>query len=203
MGLHTGLSTPVDGDYFGPPVNRAARVMSAANGGQIVCSAATVALCRDVTFRDAGYQRLAGVGDEQLFVVTGVGSSEDRPLRTTTITPTNIVRSTSRFVGRDDEVRRLAETLGPRRLVTLLGPGGVGKTRLATETALDVAALFPDGVWPPASRTLATAGTGRVTFNWSSARKPNRWQAAAWLCGWARAAPGSCRISASRPGGHR
>ena len=122
MGLHTGLSTPVDSDYFGPPVNRAARVMSAANGGQVVCSAATVALCRDVTFRDAGYQRLAGVGDEQLFVVTGVGSSEDRPLRTTTIAPTNIVRSTSRFVGRDDEVRRLAETLGPRRLVTLLGP---------------------------------------------------------------------------------
>ena len=65
-------------DYFGPPVNRSARVMSAANGGQIVCSAATVALCRQVSFRDAGVHVLVGVGNERLFVVTGVGIGEHR-----------------------------------------------------------------------------------------------------------------------------
>ena len=80
--------------------------MGAANGGQIVCSSATVALCRDSAFRDAGHHVSAGVGDEQLFVVVGVGSSEDRPLRTVSSVPTNIVQSMSRFVGRDDELRR-------------------------------------------------------------------------------------------------
>ncbi len=121
--------------------------MGAANGGQIVCSAATVALCRDVSFRDAGMHVLAGVGNERLFVVTGIGDGEHHPLRSTTTVLTNLIRPSSRLVGRDEELRRVIEALGAHRMVTLVGPGGVGKTRLATETALEVTPRFPDGVW--------------------------------------------------------
>jgi class 3 adenylate cyclase len=78
MGLHTGVMTPIADDYLGPPVNRAARVMAAANGDQIVCSAARAALCPELHFRDAGLHLLAGVGPERLFVLQPPGSSGGR-----------------------------------------------------------------------------------------------------------------------------
>jgi class 3 adenylate cyclase len=91
MGLHSGEALPTGGDYFGPPVNRAARVMGTANGGQVVCSAATAALCPDVEFRDAGIHQLAGVGAEHLFVAV-FDSGDVRPLRSSSAAaPPNLV----------------------------------------------------------------------------------------------------------------
>jgi class 3 adenylate cyclase len=145
MGLHSGTAAPTEGDYFGPAVNRAARVMSAGNGDQIVCSAATAGLCPGGEFRDAGLRLLAGVGSERLFVLVS-GEGDGRPLRSATATPTNLAAGASSFVGRASEVKELAGVIGSHRLVSLVGPGGIGKTRLAVETAAAVAGLFGDGV---------------------------------------------------------
>ena len=145
MGLHSGEASPTGGDYFGPAVNRAARVMAAANGGQIAVSAATAALCPAVGFRDVGQHVLAGVGVERLFVVARVG--DNRPLRSAVVTPTNLAADTSSFVGRARDVEELSELIGSHRLVTVVGPGGIGKTRLVTETAARLVQRFSDGIW--------------------------------------------------------
>ena len=146
IGLHTGTASPTEGDYFGPTVNRAARVMSAGHGGQVVCSAATAALCREAAFRDAGLHLLAGVGPERLLVAVA-GEDDARPLRSIGMAPTNLAGEASSFVGRESEVAEVAALLGSHRLVSLVGPGGIGKTRLAVESAAAAAALFGDGVW--------------------------------------------------------
>ena len=150
-------------------MNRAARVMSAGHGGQIVCSAPTAALCRDAVFRDAGLHLLAGVGPERLFVAVpasaaGPDASDPRPLRSIGLAPTNLAGEASSFVGRENEVAEVA-LLGSPRLVSLVGPGGIGKTRLAVETAAAVSALFSDGVW---FCDLAPLGEGT--------RFPPRWR---------------------------
>jgi class 3 adenylate cyclase len=146
MGLHTGEASPTAGDYFGPAVNRAARVMSAAKGGQVVTSAATAALCPHADLRDAGRHLLAGVGAERLFVLVS-DTGDTRALRSRTVTPTNLVADVSSFVGRADDVKELADLVATHPLVTLVGPGGVGKTRLAAETAVQLAERFVDGIW--------------------------------------------------------
>ncbi len=146
MGLHTGPATPTEGDYFGPTVNRAARVMQAGNSGQVVCSAATTALCPDASLRDAGAHLLAGVGAERLFVLF-TGEDDGRALRSPVSAPTNLTGGPSSFVGRAGDVAELAALVGSHPLVSLVGPGGIGKTRLAVETAAEVAGSFGDGVW--------------------------------------------------------
>ena len=145
MGVHSGTATEVEGDYFGPTLNRAARVMNAGNGGQIVCSAATAALCPGVEMRDAGAHLLPGVGPERLHVVRG--GPEGLALRSRSVAPTNLSAAVSSFVGRADALKEVAALLGGARLVTLLGPGGVGKTRLAVEAAAEVSGSFEDGIW--------------------------------------------------------
>jgi hypothetical protein len=79
--------------------------MSAGNGGQIVCSTATAALCPDAEFRDAGLHLLAGIGPERLFVLLS-GDGDASPLRSAIATPTNLVAEVSSFVGRGDDVKR-------------------------------------------------------------------------------------------------
>jgi hypothetical protein len=154
MGLHSGESVPTGSDYFGPPVNRAARVMGTANGGQIVCSVATAGLCPDGEFRDAGIHELAGVGAEHLFVSV-YESADVRPLRSSSAVSSNLVSALDSFVGRSRDIDELGELLISQELVTLVGVGGVGKTRLATETAAKMSWGFPDGVW-----LCELAGTG-------------------------------------------
>jgi predicted ATPase/class 3 adenylate cyclase len=151
MGLHTCQVEIRDGDYYGSGVNRAARLMSVAHGGQVVVSAATAELARETAFelRDLGEHRLAGLArPERVSQLCAVGLVvEFPPLRSVDVLPGNLPRQVTSFVGRDAELEVLADLVRARPLVTLTGVGGVGKTRLALEVAAEAIRGFPDGVW--------------------------------------------------------
>jgi predicted ATPase/class 3 adenylate cyclase len=154
MGIHTGVAELRDGDYFGPSVNRAARLMSAAHGGQIVVSLVTEELVRDAlpdgaALEDLGEHRLRDVGrPEQVFQIRYAGSrGEFPPLRSLDQLPGKLPVSLTSFVGRDRELASVLDALGQARVVTLVGVGGVGKTRLALQAAADALHVYPDGVW--------------------------------------------------------
>ena len=154
MGLHTGVAELRDGDYYGPAVNRAARVSAAAHGGQIVASAATADLVRDdladaVELVDLGEHRLRDLGrSEHIVQVCHPGlRAEFPPLRSLDAHPGNLPVQLTSFVGRDDDVHRIVAMVGEAPLVTLIGAGGVGKTRLALQVAAEVIARFADGAW--------------------------------------------------------
>ncbi len=145
MGLHTGEAESRDGDYFGPTLNRAARVMDAGHGGQVLVSSATAGLVRDWDFVDLGEHRLKGLdADERIFQV---GRAEFPALRTSRAVLGNLPVELSTFIGRVDEVESLVEELGEHRLVTLIGVGGTGKTRLSVEAARSVSESFSGGCW--------------------------------------------------------
>jgi predicted ATPase len=145
MGLHTGEAEARDGDYFGPTLNRAARVMDAGHGGQILVSAATAGLVRHLDLVDLGEHHLKGLETSER--IHQVGRGEFPPLRTPRPMVGNLPVQLTTFVGRTHEVKSLAEELEGHRLVTLIGVGGTGKTRLAIETAASVADAHPDGCW--------------------------------------------------------
>jgi class 3 adenylate cyclase len=152
MGLHTGDAVEQDGDYFGGPVNRAARLMAAAQGGQVVVSEVTAALLSEtpgIGLIDLGLHRLRGlVGRSRVFGVEADGLAWlDRPLATVEERPGNLPRPATEWFGPAGEMKQWKEELGRRRLVTLIGPGGVGKTRAAIEVGAWTADDFPDGVW--------------------------------------------------------
>lgn len=145
MGLHTGEAESRDGDYFGPTLNRAARVMDAGNGGQILVSASTAGLVRDHPMVDLGEHALKGLDTpERIFQV---GHGEFPPLRTPRHSSGNLPVELSTFIGRDHEIQSLVEQLTSHRLISLIGVGGTGKTRLAIETGTAAADVFPDGCW--------------------------------------------------------
>ena len=151
VGVHTGEAEERDGDYFGPPVNRAARVMSAANGGQIVVSSTTAEVIGaedGLELVDLGTYVLKGVPDEmQLYGVSAEGWRwDDRPLTAPRPGVVRLPRAVHDLIGRENELERLIDELDHRRVVTLTGPGGVGKTRLAVEAAWRMAPSRPDGV---------------------------------------------------------
>ena len=154
MGVHTGTADERDGDYFGPAVNRAARIMSAGHGGQILVSLATEELLRDrapagVSFLDLGVHELAGLGRrEHVFQVTAPGLARDLPsLRTSGAAQGNLPDLLTSFVGRAQEVARLAELSVAHRLVCVTGTGGMGKTRVAVAAGDRLVDRFPDGAW--------------------------------------------------------
>jgi len=153
MGIHTGEADLRGGDYYGTAVNRAARVSAAAHGGQIVVSHATEEVARDhlgdLDLVDLGEHRLRDLARaERIFQVGAPGLEADfPPLRSLEAFPSNLPPQLTSFVGRDDEIAMLAKTLDEVRLVTLVGVGGVGKTRLATQVAAEVLPRFPDGAW--------------------------------------------------------
>ncbi|MFY1657782.1 MULTISPECIES: ATP-binding protein [unclassified Micromonospora] len=153
MGLHTGYAEPRDGEYASPEVHRAARVAAAAHGGQVLCSAATAQhadpLPDGVSLLDLGLHRLRGFDDrERLFqlVAPGLERRFPRP-RTADATAHNLPTQVTSFVGRQAERAELGRLVEAYRLVTVLGAGGAGKTRLAVELASGIVEDYPDGVW--------------------------------------------------------
>jgi predicted ATPase/class 3 adenylate cyclase len=151
MGIHSGTAELRGGDYYGTTVNRAARLMSAAHGGQIVVSHATEELAGDGSFEmvDLGEHSLRGLGAaERVFQVADPRLHRTFPaLRSAGATAGNLPVQVTSFVGRDEELASIPRLFDDARLVTLVGPGGVGKTRLALQVGEGLAAQFADGVW--------------------------------------------------------
>ena len=154
MGLHTGESRMRDGDYYGSEVNRAARVMGVAHGSQILTSAATAVLIHtapppDVSLLDLGEHRLRGLAiAEQVFQVCHPALPlEFPPIKSLSAYRHNLPVQLSTFVGRENELADVQRLLKGTHLLTLLGPGGTGKTRLMLECAEEVVADFANGVW--------------------------------------------------------
>jgi predicted ATPase/class 3 adenylate cyclase len=155
VGLHAGSAYERDGDYFGTTLNRAARLMSIAHGGQILVSEAATVVARDgcpaeVELVDLGEHRLRDLSrPERVFQVCAPGLRASFPtLRSLDAAALgNLPLQVSSFVGRDDELRSLSKALGSVRVVTLRGVGGVGKTRLALQVAAERVEDYPDGAW--------------------------------------------------------
>ncbi len=154
MGLHTGEATPTtDGDYTSLEVHRAARIAAAGHGGQVLVSETTRALLlgrlpADVTIRDLGEHRLKDLRPERLSQLEAAGLPVDfPPIRSLDRRPNNLPTQLTSFVGRDHDVAATLLLLDASRLLTLTGPGGIGKTRLALQLVAAAADGYPDGVW--------------------------------------------------------
>jgi predicted ATPase/class 3 adenylate cyclase/tetratricopeptide (TPR) repeat protein len=156
MGLHTGACEERDGDYFGPVVNRVARLEAVAHGGQIVLSGATAELVsqslRDgAGLRDLGLHRLKDLGrPEHVYQLEAPFlEAEFPPLASldNPELPNNLPSVVNAFVGRERELSEVRALVGSGRLVTLTGAGGSGKTRLALQVAAELLDTTADGVW--------------------------------------------------------
>jgi predicted ATPase len=153
-GLHLGVVERRDEDLFGSAVNRAARIMKAAHGGQILLSQAVVDYVRErlppsVALRDLGAVRLRDLAtSEHVYQLLHPELRQDFPaLRSLEATPNNLPQQVTSFVGRQRELADAKAMLEGTRLLTLLGMGGLGKTRLSLQIAADVLEKYPDGVW--------------------------------------------------------
>ena len=156
MALHSGAAEQRGGDYYGPAVNRAARLMAAGHGGQILLSLATGELVRDhlpadITLRDMGARRLKDlIRPERVYQVIAPDLPADfPPLKTLDARPNNLPAQTTRFIGREKEVRAIKKQLSDSnvRLLTLSGVGGTGKMRLALQAAAHLVDDFEHGVF--------------------------------------------------------
>ena len=149
MGISTGEAELRGTDYFGAVLNRAARVMAAGHGGQILLDGQTAGLLRGADLIDLGPRRLRDITQPvQVFQVRAEGlRTEFPPLATQDDRSGNLRVPTTSLIGREKDLGEVVAVLAAHRLVTLTGPGGVGKTRLALEVAVRVAGSFPEGVW--------------------------------------------------------
>jgi predicted ATPase/class 3 adenylate cyclase len=156
MALHTGIVQMREEDYFGQPLNRVARLLSAGHGGQTLLSQPTYDLVRDhlspgMELSDLGEHRLKDlIRPERVYQVVASDLPADfPPLRTLDNRPNNLPRQPTALIGREKETMAACALI--RRpnmaLLTLTGPGGTGKTRLALQVAADLLDDFPDGVW--------------------------------------------------------
>ena len=173
MGVHTGEPVAHGDGYVGMDVHRAARVAAAANGGQIVISEATQRLVREdldesVSVTDLGWHRLKDFAEPtHLYQLTAEGMSETFPPLRTLGTSSALPAQPTPLLGRDGELRELRGLLADgARLVTLTGPGGVGKSRLAVALAEGQAAACPDGVY-----FVPLADVSMADDLWSAVRK--------------------------------
>ncbi len=152
--VHTGEADLRVGDYYGSDVNRCARLRALAFGGQTLLSNATFDLVRDalpaqVTLRDLGEHRLKDLQrPEHVFELDVAGLTADfPPLQSLDAFPNNLPIQLTSFVGRDRELKEGGRLLATTHLLTLTGPGGTGKTRLALQLAAEDLESFADGVW--------------------------------------------------------
>jgi predicted ATPase/class 3 adenylate cyclase len=152
--LHTGTADERDGDYFGPALNRVARLLAVGHGGQVLLSAACTELIGadlppQCTLRDLGEHRLKDLARpervHQLLAPNLLG--EFPPLRSLEHLSNNLPAQVSSFIGRETEIAAIGALIERHRLVTLVGSGGVGKTRLSLHVAADLIDRFNDGVW--------------------------------------------------------
>ena len=153
-GLHAAVVERRDNDYFGSPVNRAARIMSAAHGGQVLLSQAVVDCVREilpaaVSLRDLGKVRLRDLATpEHVYQVVHPRLRNNFPaLRSLEAIPNNLPQQVTTFIGREQALVDLKGLLTKARLLTLTGSGGCGKTRLGLQVAADLLERFPDGAW--------------------------------------------------------
>jgi predicted ATPase/class 3 adenylate cyclase len=154
IGMHTGNALAADDDYFGPALNRAARLMACGYGGQILLSSATAALVNGelpsgIDCVSLGTHRLRDLAEpETIFQLCAPDLQRDfPPPRTLDFRPNNLPIELSSFVGRESELQELRALVAQKRLVTLCGAGGIGKTRLAIQLGAELLDEFVDGVW--------------------------------------------------------
>lgn len=156
MGLHIGEAQPRGGDYYGPAVNRAARLMAAAHGGQVLLSAEVANILTDqlpekASLRDLGEHRLKDLQrPEHIFQLVQPGLPTDFPaIASLNRLPNNLPSQPTQMVGRQTELEEINRLLADEavRLVTLIGPGGTGKTRLALQTGAELIDRFHDGTY--------------------------------------------------------
>lgn len=155
IGIHSGPAELRAGDYFGPTVNRAARLRSIAHGGQTVVSGAVAEAIGepvepDVVLRDRGHHRLKDLEEPmRVFELLHPDLRQDfPPLASLDGRRHNLPIQLTSFIGREDEIRMVAKLVAEEsRLITLAGTGGIGKTRLSVQVAAEFVDSFPDGVW--------------------------------------------------------
>ena len=154
MALHTGAVESRDNDYFGSTLNRVARTLATAHGGQVLLSHTTQEQVRNslpasVTLRDLGLHQLKDLArPETLYQVEQPGLPSDFPrIRSLSTFPNNLPQQVTPFIGREREATELKALLQKNRLLTLTGSGGTGKTRLGLQVAAELLEQFPDGVW--------------------------------------------------------
>jgi predicted ATPase/class 3 adenylate cyclase len=154
VGIHTGYAQPQGDHYIGAPLYRCARIMAVGHGSQILLSATTAArvgaaLPPAATLRSLGTHRLKDLAEpEHIFQLRHPElPSEFPPLKSLSVLLNNLPNQLTTFVGRDKEIADISRLLLAARLVTLLGPGGVGKTRLSIQVAADMIDTYADGVW--------------------------------------------------------
>jgi len=154
MALHTGVTEERSDDYVGPVLNRVARLLAVAHGGQVLLTQPTFDLVRDdlpydINLRDLGEHRLKDlVRPERIYQLIATDLPFDRsPLQTLDTFPHNLPVQVTSFIGREKEIKEIKRLLWESRLVTLTGPGGTGKSRLSLQIAAEFLELYPDGAW--------------------------------------------------------
>ena len=165
MALHTGEAEERDGDYYGPPLNRCARILSAGHGGQVLLSRTTAELVEDALpdrgeLKSLGEHRLRDLSlPETLFQLAHPDTAAVFPrLRSLQALGHNLPVQLTSFIGREAELVEVRRLLGATRLLTLVGAGGAGKTRLALQAAGELVDDYPDGAWLVSLASLVDPG---------------------------------------------